>query len=46
LYLQIDDSALNSCLYQIDIQKANAAILPGSNQYALAEGEEAITLDV
>ena len=46
LYLQIDDYAVNSCLYQIDIQKANSSILPESNQYSLAEGEENITLDI
>ena len=44
LYLQIDDYAVNSCLYQIDIQKANSSILPESDQYSLAEGEENITL--
>lgn len=46
LYLQIDDYAVNSCLYQIDIQKANSSILPDADEYSLADGEEAITLDI
>ncbi|MBQ7369204.1 MAG: leucine-rich repeat protein [Clostridia bacterium] len=43
LYLQIDDYAINSCLYQVDIAAANAAQTP-DNGFSLAEGEEEITL--
>lgn len=46
LYLQIDDYAVNSCLYQLDIQKANASVLPAGNEFSLAAGEENITLDI
>ena len=46
LYLQIDDFAVNSCLYQIDIGKANATVLPEGNQFALAEGEDNITVGI
>ncbi len=45
-YVQIDDYALNSCLYQIDINKANANILPEANEFELGVGEENITLDI
>ena len=44
LYVQLDDYAINSCLYQIDISKANDNMLPGS--FELAEGESNITLGV
>ena len=46
LYLQIDDFALNSCLYELNLAKANATVLPEGNQFALAEGEENLTLDI
>lgn len=46
LYLQVDDYAINSCLYQLDINAANASILPESNQFSLASGEDNITLDI
>ncbi len=43
-YVQIDDYALNSCLYKIDIQSANTNMLPDS--FKLAAGEDKITLDI
>ena len=46
LYLQIDDYAVNSCLYQLDIQKANSSVLPEANEFSIAAGEENITLDI
>ena len=46
LYIQIDDYAINSCLYQLDINAANAGILPEGDQFSLAEGEDNITLDI
>lgn len=45
LYLLIDDYALNSCLYQVDVAAANAAQTPGTD-FALAAGEEALTLGI
>ncbi len=46
LFLQIDDYAVNSCLYQIDIQSANTSVLPDGSQFGLAEGEDEITIDI
>ena len=46
LYVQIDDFAVNSCLYQLDINKANASNLPQEDEFALAEGEENVSLDI
>ena len=46
LYLQIDDYAVNSCLYQLDIQKANSSVLPEANEFSLAAGEENVTLAI
>ena len=45
-YLQIDDYAVNSCLYQIDINEANAGVLPEGKDFALAAGEDKVTLDI
>lgn len=45
LYLQIDDYALNGCLYQVDIAQANAAQTPDAG-FTLASGEENITLGI
>ncbi len=45
LYLQIDDYAINSCLYQVDIAAANAAQTP-DNGFELASGEEELTLGI
>ncbi|MBQ8685407.1 MAG: leucine-rich repeat protein [Clostridia bacterium] len=44
LYVQIDDYALNSCLYMIDITEAQTGLLPQNGEFELAEGEENITL--
>ncbi len=46
LYLQIDDYALNSCMYQVDLNKANAGVLPEGNEFSLAEGEETLSLNI
>ena len=45
LYLQIDDYAINSCLYQVDISAANAAQTPDDG-FALASGQSEITLGI
>ncbi len=46
LYVQIDDYALNTCLYQVNINRANANMLPEGKDFGLAEGEEKINLDI
>ncbi len=46
LYVQLDDYALNTCLYQIDAKKAKTSVLPAANDFALAEGEDNISLDI
>ena len=45
LYVQFDDYALNSCLYQLNINSANSDILPEGNEFALGIGEESLKLD-
>ena len=44
LYVQVDDYAVNSCLYQVDINEANKNMLPG--EFELGAGEENVTLDI
>ena len=44
LYLQIDDYAVNSCLYQLNLEAMNTGSLPET--FELADGEDAIELDV
>ena len=46
LYVQIDDFALNTCLYQLNVNEANATNLPSGDEFALANGEESISLDI
>ncbi len=46
LYVQIDDYAVNTCLYQLDLDGMHSSQLPENNGFALAEGEDAITLDI
>lgn len=46
LYLQIDDYALNSCLYQLNITEAQAGLLPKDGAFELAAGEDNITLGI
>lgn len=46
LYLQIDDYALNNCLYRIQLGDANAATTPEGDQYNLASGEDTLALDI
>ena len=45
LYLQIDDYAMNGCLYQVDIAQANAVQTPDTG-FTLASGEENLTLGI
>ena len=44
MYLQIDDYAINSCLYQLNLDALHTGNLP--ENFELAEGEENIELDV
>ncbi len=46
LYVQIDDYAMNTCLYQVNINEANADILPEGADFSLAAGEENVTLNI
>ncbi len=46
LYVQLDDYALNSCLYEIDMEMANAGVLPEGKDFSLAQGEDNISLDI
>ena len=46
-YLQIDDYALNNCLYRVTLSDANSKVLPtDAAQFDLADGEENIQLDI
>ncbi|MBE7077823.1 MAG: hypothetical protein E7377_03855, partial [Clostridiales bacterium] len=45
LYLQVDDYALNNCMYQLNINEANSGVLPDGG-FALAAGEENLSLDI
>ena len=45
LYVQIDDYAVNSCLYQLDVGAMNKSVLP-KGDFAVAEGSQNITLGV
>ena len=45
LYVQVDDYALNSCLYSVDLREANKGNQPFGG-FALASGEENITIDI
>ncbi len=44
LYIQLDDYALNTCLYQVNIVSANGANLPDG--FDLASGEKSLSLDI
>ena len=44
LYVQVDDYAVNSCLYQVDLNEANKNMLPG--EFELGEGEQNVTVDI
>ena len=46
LYVQLDDYALNTCVYQINIDSANAGVLPEAGEFELADGESSLTLDI
>ncbi len=46
LYIQLDDYALNTCLYQVNINKANANMTPDGDNFSLAEGESEVSLDI
>ncbi|MBE5751506.1 MAG: hypothetical protein E7357_03750 [Clostridiales bacterium] len=46
LYVQIDDYAVNSCLYQLDLDAMHAGQLPETDGFALADGEKNLTLDI
>ena len=45
LYVQFDDYALNSCLYLLNINNANADVLPDGKDFGLGVGEESLKLE-
>ena len=46
IYLQMDDYAINSCLYRVQIGEANSGNLPEGKDFALAEGEDKVSVDI
>lgn len=46
MYIQVDDYAVNSCLYQLNVVAAKGDVLPEAGEFSLAAGEENITLDI
>ncbi len=46
LYVQIDDYALNTCLYQVNANQANASMLPDADGFALQEADKNVSLDI
>ncbi len=44
LYIQLDDYALNSCLYQVNIVGANSANLPDG--FDVAKADQSLSLDI
>ncbi|MBQ9713972.1 MAG: leucine-rich repeat protein [Clostridia bacterium] len=46
MYIQVDDYAVNSCLYELNLTTAKADVLPEANEFTLAEGESDITLNI
>ncbi len=45
-YVQIDDYAVNTCLYQLDLDKLHVDQLPETGEFSLADGQDEITLDI
>ncbi len=46
LYVQLDDYALNSCLYQVNANQANATQLPDADGFALSSADQNVALDI
>ncbi len=46
LYVQIDDYALNTCLYQVNANQANASELPEANDFSIATADQNVAVDI
>ncbi len=46
LYVQLDDYALNSCLYQVNASLANASSLPEGDQFSVATADKNVSVDI
>ncbi len=46
MYIQVDDYAVNSCLYELNVAAAKGDVLPEAGEFSLAEGEDKIELDI
>ncbi len=46
MYIQVDDYAINSCLYELNIAAAKGDVLPEAGEFTLADGEANISLDM
>ncbi len=46
LYVQLDDYALNSCLYQVNATLANGSALPEGNEFSVAAADKNVSLDI
>ncbi len=46
LYVQIDDYAMNTCLYQVNVNQANASQLPEGTQFSVAAADRNVNVDI
>ncbi len=46
LYVQIDDYAMNTCLYQVNANQANASRLPEGNQFSIGAADKNVNVDI
>ncbi len=46
LYVQLDDYALNSCLYQVNINQANASMLPEGEDFSIKAEDKDVSVDI
>ncbi len=46
LYVQIDDYAMNTCLYQVNASQANASALPEGSQFSVASADRKVNVDI
>ncbi len=46
LYVQIDDYAMNTCLYQVNANSANAGALPEGNQFSVSAKDKNVSVDI
>ncbi len=46
LYVQLDDYAMNTCLYQVNASQANASQLPEGTQFSVAAADRNVNVDI